>query len=182
MSSRKESLYRKLFEYLKLKVNLTVSKFTSDYERAMRKAAKTIWPAVNLVGCYFHYCQAIKRKAHSFPEVSRALQTRNGYKIYKMYAKLPLLPLDKFADGLAAIDATEQRCGHRATFSSFRNYFDRFWVRKVRPENFVISSETHRTNNYLESFNARLSRQIRSQPNIYLWIGEFQFKKIFKVD
>ena len=34
---------------------------TTDYEQAMRMAAKRVWPQVRTPGCVFHFRQALRR-------------------------------------------------------------------------------------------------------------------------
>lgn len=162
-------------------MNLKADKFSSDFENAMRSAASETWPNVRLVGCYFHYTQALSRKARSFPEVSRSLKTSSGMKILKMYLRLPLLPEDMVSQGVKIIVAEERRLNLTVTFDSFHQYFNRYWMKKIEPKGFCVSLEKHRTNNYLESFNARISKHFSHKPTIYKWIGK-DFSNLSKVD
>lgn len=46
---------------------------SSDFEQALRLALKKAWPDVELVGCWFHYCQALRTKARKCPALSGKL-------------------------------------------------------------------------------------------------------------
>ncbi|KAG5684480.1 hypothetical protein PVAND_013712 [Polypedilum vanderplanki] len=74
---------------------------TADFETGMRNSLKFIWPDITLVGCNFHMCQALRRKAMSLQTLSTKISntnTKHGY-ILKLFMRLSLLPLDRLNAG-----------------------------------------------------------------------------------
>lgn len=65
MSRKTEAAYKAVFKFINAKVMPldNASSFTTDYERAMRNALRKLYPTAALFACYFHYCQALKRRA-----------------------------------------------------------------------------------------------------------------------
>ena len=60
------------------------------------------------------------------------------------------------------------------TFTEFNEYFYSYWIVEVKPVNFCVAKVQHRTNNYLESFNAKASRIIGNGPNIVNFLINLQ--------
>jgi transposase-like protein len=63
MDKKTEAAYKKVFEFLKSKYGIIVRYATTDFEIGMRNAIQSVYPDVQLQGCWFHYCQV--RKIHS---------------------------------------------------------------------------------------------------------------------
>lgn len=78
MTHKKKALYKAVFEYLKNELSVDASSVMSDWERAIRSAAREIWEHVELSGCYFHFTQALKRQARKDKRLSVVL-TRNFF-------------------------------------------------------------------------------------------------------
>jgi hypothetical protein len=99
---------RKVFEELQKSYQVEPSMISSDYEESIRQAAKSVWPETKLVGCWFHYGQAIQRHAKSIPELAKEMK-RNpvANRILMMYNRLALLPPEKVQEGL---DFIQRRC------------------------------------------------------------------------
>lgn len=71
----------------------------TDYECATRKAAKKHFPLARLVGCYFHYIQAINRVARKF-----GLSKDEKFStVIKYVCGLALLPNEFIHDGFEVI-------------------------------------------------------------------------------
>jgi hypothetical protein len=69
-------IYKKTFTIIKRYFyirgqNFTPSKIQIDFEVAVFNAVRFVWPDTTLVGCYFHFGQAIWRKIQSIGLVSR---------------------------------------------------------------------------------------------------------------
>lgn len=76
MTHKKKALYKAVFEYLRDELFVDASSVMSDWERAIRSAAKETWDHLELLGCYFHLTQALKRQAKKDKRLS-VLLTRN---------------------------------------------------------------------------------------------------------
>lgn len=66
MDRRTTAAYKAVFRFINKNVLSLkgVASFTSDFERAMRNALKTLYPSTKRFTCHFHYCQALKRRAY----------------------------------------------------------------------------------------------------------------------
>ena len=64
MSRKTESLYKAVIEkILEIEPEFTPDFAVGDYEDSTRNAFQTIIPSINIVGCLFHFSQAIWARA-----------------------------------------------------------------------------------------------------------------------
>lgn len=61
MSDRSTQLYESVFDHFK-EIGIEPQSLMSDFERAIRKSACAVWPDIEINGCWFHYCQAIRKR------------------------------------------------------------------------------------------------------------------------
>lgn len=96
MSRKSADCYEHALSYFDENLfSLKCVSFTTDYEKAMRNALRKLYPASNFVACYFHYTQAVKRRAWSTDSMHSLLQKNNDARfIYHRIQCLPLLPAD----------------------------------------------------------------------------------------
>jgi len=134
MSHKTFRLYRLIYKFLKDNVGLNPKKFMMDYEAANRKAVVIIWPhlANNIRGCNFHYCQCLRRKAKSLPELSTLIRdTQPTQQALKMFMRLSLIP-NEYQD--AALDSVRRFLDShqiRESYARFESYFVKIWLEKV---------------------------------------------------
>lgn len=178
MTNRKQLTYVELFEYLRdaiflrddgqVLVPLT---FMSDFEKASRSAAKAVWPDIELVGCNFHFCQALRRKAASLTELSRYLNGHSAiYTSLKMFMRLSLLPLNRVEEGLASLDAWLLQENLKDDFQNFRRYFDRVWMKHYPPSSWCVSARLRRTNCNIEGYNNFVKQRMRRNPTAWTFL------------
>ena len=60
--SRNKNMYMKVFEYMKNVMKIDMHKFMSDYEVAVRSAARYYYPDSILVGCWFHFIDSLIKR------------------------------------------------------------------------------------------------------------------------
>lgn len=110
MKGRTKEAYISLLRYIEENVcRLRPASFMSDYEAALRNALRSIFPECEINGCYFHYCQAIKKNASQFPNFLALLQAdRNAKKLYHKFLALPLLRLDKIPEASLSLIAVSE--------------------------------------------------------------------------
>lgn len=89
-----------------------------DFEQAVRAAAHKIWPDVQVSGCNFHFCQALRRKAKSIPGLCAPNDI--AHHILKMFMRLSLLPISKISEGLREIK-------HFIKRNEMGQMFEEFW-------------------------------------------------------
>lgn len=71
---------------------LNPASFITDYELAMRKALKEIYPNVIYKNCWFHYTQCLKRNVALIPVLSSIIKIdKEARTIYRKFLSLPLL-------------------------------------------------------------------------------------------
>lgn len=144
----------------------------SDFEKAIRKAASIIWPEAEIKGCMFHYIQALRRKFQSMIHLKRIIKhNENARRAQLMFYRLCLLPPDKIFEGGIAIHEFLVEKNMINDFKGFNRYFVDYWIKSVKPEGFSVFDRRHRTNNILESFNAKLKRFIKVKPRFFQFLG-----------
>lgn len=103
----------------------------TDFETAMRNALRSLMPGVPANGCWFHFCQAVRRKAASITDFMKFLKTNRGaFVTFKKFYYLPLLPEGKIAEGFEILVNNAKDTPHPA-FTTFIMYFRREWMLKV---------------------------------------------------
>lgn len=166
MQKRNFRSYDTVFAQIKSLLNVNVIEIMADYEAATRKAIRKHFPSARLAGCFFHYCQAIRKNAKRFG-LSKDIKFS---KFVKETCALALLPQNYIASGFQYI--------RKQLPNSFRwNRFTRYWRRQWLNANISVFDLVDRTNNYSESFNRSVNTLLKSKhPNI--WILIHNLKKI----
>lgn len=94
-------------------MQLQPNQFMTDWELSERNAVKRVYPLVDLRGCWFHYCSAIrKRRGKMGLKFHRLL--KNSFDARLLYTELlqiPLLPVENIEDGFCAIKGRAQTLG-----------------------------------------------------------------------
>lgn len=64
MNKKSTEAYIALFEFINTNiVELNPSSFMMDFERASRRAISSVYPECVISGCYFHFKQAVRKRA-----------------------------------------------------------------------------------------------------------------------
>lgn len=162
MEKKTFTSYDTVFENLKLLMpSVTVAKVMSDYESATRKALRKHYPDAKISGCFFHYVQAIVKRA-------KKMGLRRDAKFndaVKQVCALALLPNDFVLQGFKSIEATFNVKSKRWTA------FKKYWMKQWSSANISVYGLVHRTNNFSESNNKSLNLLLQSRhPNIWILI------------
>lgn len=69
MARKNEVAYKRLFSVVKdvMPQDFQPEHVMTDFETGLRNAAKSSFPAANLHGCHFHFCQVSCKKMHVSP-------------------------------------------------------------------------------------------------------------------
>lgn len=162
-------LLKKIDETWKLK---PVS-VTTDFEKALRNALKMIYPNVQLIGCWFHYAQALRRKVKKITGFAGFLKSNlAAKKLYRKFVNLPLIRSDKIWFAIELFKNEARNFGSR--FTTFINYFEDEWMKKVGPDLFCVFLQMHRTNNLMESYNSIISRKVPPGGSFFRFIEFLQ--------
>lgn len=107
--------------------------FMLDYETALRKSLTTCFPQVALKGCWFHYCQAIRRKiTTNFKSLMPLIRGNKQLSLcYHKLLALPLLPAYAIPDVAGKIESDVKICVKNDSFDDFLRYFKKQWLQKV---------------------------------------------------
>lgn len=173
MEGRKYEDYFYLFEFLRDALQINPGSLMADFEKAVRKAAREVWPACKVEGCMFHFCQALRRKARSFEEIaalfcSPSSRTRfQANKIIRMYMRLCMLPTCRIEEGLEKIVGYTKQQRHHGPFIRFNEYFKETWMNTFKLDDWNVSNRFRRTNNDLESLNGILKTFVKRHPSVY---------------
>lgn len=110
---------------------LKPAKFITDFEAPMRKAIRECYPNVNLHGCWYHYCAAIRRNVVRLRIYDLVKSNWNARKIYKKLMSWPLLPSNKIIEGFEIIEQEIHSAGIYREFKPFLVYFKGYWLKMV---------------------------------------------------
>lgn len=141
MSNRTTRAYESVFQYIHQNVlPLDARAAIMDFERPMRNGFSAVVPCVKLLGCWFHHCQALRRKVASQCELLELIKSDKDARIfYRKFQCLALLPASKIKmafDQLAfsALDKFPQ-------FEKFLRYYDNQWLQREEPESYSVFLE-----------------------------------------
>lgn len=159
MESRCSASYKQVFSYIEANlIQLKPERIHSDYEAALLKALRIVYPSSNLVGCWFHYSQAIRRKlgrnkGRNF--FANLKEDKSAYKIYKKLLDLPLLPAKNIPEGFSIIQKEISEKKLDKWFKHIYAYFRRYWIPKVNNYLLVeVSIGKHSVRPNLENKNS----------------------------
>lgn len=129
MSKKSQACYTHLFQTLKELFPLNGKSVMTDFELAMRNAIRTVYPTLKMYTCWFHFCQAAKRKASQLMHL--AAQLKINANIRSAYYKLLCLPLLSAADIIPCFRMIQSQVADERVFKPFMQYFERQWIKKV---------------------------------------------------
>lgn len=143
MSNRTTASYEKVFNYINTEIlNLDGATIMTDFERAMRNALRKIAPNSVLLACWFHFCQALRRKIASIPELFFLIRSNTEARIfYRQFQCLALLPADKIE--AAFVQLAYNALKKFKQFERFVKYFDKQWIKSETPEGFSVFNKVN---------------------------------------
>lgn len=179
LPNKSEQTYVRLFELIKNKLSVEMPTFKCDFETAVMKAVKRVFPNCKISGCFYHYNKAIWRTAKKF----NLTLTSDSRKMVRMVSYLPLLPSRFIEDAWNSIiretDDTED-------IRKFKNYFNKQWIPLVRDEILNCAFERHRTTNPVEGWHRRLNARFQKKCPFFKFVfklkreADYQDHKIMK--
>lgn len=180
MTRKTQKTYEHCLRYVHENVfSLRCESIITDYEIAMRQALKEVVPGIKLLGCWFHFAQAIRRKVASICELFELVRTND--KIRHVYYKIiciALLPFEKIERtfnelALEGLELTKH-------FTPFVKYFRNQWLKRVGAKNFSVFLEEQRTTCSAEGYNGKLGKKFRSHPNFFVFVESLQHEELAK--
>lgn len=105
--------------------------FMTDFETAMRNALSVVYENVRIRGCWFHYCQAIRRKCAKINKFFNELDKYpDAKKIYHKFLALPLLPAMHITTAYEMLRMAAEK-NHAKIFEAFLKYYGLQWLGRV---------------------------------------------------
>ena len=172
MQSKTEELYAIVL----MKIREIIPEFSPkiavcDFERAPRNVFSHYFPEINIIGCWFHFTQAIWKKTQLLGLASR-------YKTDKVFAnwlrKLMALPLLPESDILGAFSLLQQEIFYHneiedQLIKKLKVYYKKTWI--IGQKGLSVFSAENATNNGAEAFHKTLKSVITvHHPNIWKFL------------
>lgn len=142
MNKKTEESYAHIFEYIERNIfQLEPNSFTTDYEKAMRNGLKSVYKNAVLISCWFHYCQALRRKCSQITDFfNHVSNSETADRIFHKFLALPHLPRDKIREGFAMLKLALQCMEPKEPYDKFLKYYETQWLKKVNVQNPSILS------------------------------------------
>lgn len=148
------------------------TKFVTDFEAAIIKAIKIVFPRVEHHGCYFHYTNGLTKKANKLKMTK--YEQRKCVGLCKV---LPLLPEDHIFDGWKYIQQEISAVAEMKSsrIEKFLTYMRKYWMRKDYYKVWCCFGHAQRTTNALESWHNKMTNEIKKKPNtLYKFLVNIQ--------
>ena len=153
-----------LMEYSWMPTTITV-----DFEKGLIAAVTHEFPQSNILGCYFHFKQSIRRKL-----LKSKISESSISIILSKIEILTVIPIKEITLGLKYIKSCLNNVSDAE--HKFFIYFESTWLKRFKPE--IWNLECHkqceiagRTNNSLERYNRRLGEFFaNAHPNLFSFI------------
>lgn len=178
MSKRTIEAYRSVFHFIhKYLIPLFGEAIIIDFEKAMRKAMISVLTDIDsvmfILGCWFHYCQAIRRKVSQMSGLFTKIRNDDEYKdIFRRFQCLPLLPLEHIEE--AFLDLAKEALKLDSLFAPFVDYFHKEWMQTVTPKYFCVYNRGTRTTGDAESYNGKCNQLFKAHPGFYQFCETLQ--------
>lgn len=134
MDKKNTKIYTDIFRYIEANIlQLQPVSFTTDFEKASRNALEAVYGnKVKFITCWFHYCQAVRRKMGQFGGLQARIKNNNeAAQIYQELLALPLLPPKHIYTAFDKIQNDVKNINAARYFGPLIKYFKRQWFKKV---------------------------------------------------
>lgn len=166
LMDKKESTYETAFALIKSQFpEWHPISFRTDYEKAAMNAIRNIFPDVICKGCYFHFSQALWKRAKAL----KLNKKRMFKKHIALCTALALLPPELKCDGWLYI---MEDCPKTLNIEKFNDYFVSAWLdNEYYRGKWDFWGDIYRTNNPVEGSNAKLNRTYSGKLNIISFLN-----------
>lgn len=154
-----------------------------DFEKAMRAGLKKVAPNLPILGCWFHFAQALRRKMASFSNMFALIKKNQDAKIiFRKFQCLALLPYEKIKDAFVHLLREALMEKKFKEFSPFIDYFKKEWMEIVKPEYFSVFDKDVRTTGSAEAFNGKLNKKFQTHAKFFNFVESLQKEELCKAD
>lgn len=164
-------------------INLNGRGIIIDFERAMRASLKKVAPNLPILGCWFHFAQALRRRMASMKSLFELIKKNHDAKIiFRKFQCLALLPHEEIKNAFVHLlrEALDEK--NFKEFSLFIAYFKKEWLESVTPEYFSVFDQDVRTTGSAEAFNGKLNKKFRTHPSFFNFVESLQREELSKTD
>lgn len=88
-----------------------------------------------------------------------------------MLSNIQFLPAKKIPKGARCVLDLQRRYGLNRIFAKLNKYYERYWIRNVKPEGFTMYKVDHRTDNINEATHSKMGRSLCRHPTYYNFLG-----------
>ncbi|POM63006.1 hypothetical protein PHPALM_27764 [Phytophthora palmivora] len=158
-----------------------------DFEAGLQEAVQVQFPEADVVGCYFHFKQACRRKlkALAVPDLEGTIAMSKGY-----LDMLTVIPHDKIeGPGINYVqEKIKEACKDNSI--SYSDYFGITWLKTYKPSVWNVfeldAGIVSRTNNPIERFNREINAALTaphpSLPSFVRMIQELSMRYVDRID
>lgn len=181
MSRKSQDCYTAVFKYINEKIFfLRCRTFITDFERAMRNALRNTYPESSLTSCWFHFCQAIKRKVSQTPRLFELIRRNtNAAFIYRQFQCLPLLPEKEIVTTFNKLRSIAENFNKKA-FSSFVKYYKQQWLVKEGPSKICLFKKETKTTGAAEAYNGVIGKKMKAHAPFFVFVEALQKEEFSK--
>ena len=177
MNDKTRQSYQQIFRLLKDNANdrhiiWQPRNITTDFESSALKALANEFPAAELHGCFFHFCQAIYRKIQSLG-LAQQYHTNNDVRTAcRRLMALAFLPVHLVEQWFALLPPMP-------AINDLLAYFENYWLTEMNPAIWNMHNVARRTNNDVEGWHNRFNRIIqRHHPNLWQFINAIRDEQL----
>lgn len=166
MTHKSAKLYTAVFEEIKRLVpGFSPQQMQADFEEASAIAFQAVFGEdVLVIGCFFHYAQAILRRVGQEGLLVRFLNEDDFKSFVLQLMALPLLPANLIEEGVNIL-AENSDAGAQRMIQYVRSY----WISRVGVNRLSVNGQVNRTNNGVESYHSNLRRLTpHDHPSVYI--------------
>jgi hypothetical protein len=133
LPDKKKATYSKMFEIIKQSVEdrgfrVAVENWRCDFEQAVMQAVHTVFPDIQVQGCFFHFSQANWR--HNSSSQAALYRDNSDFALQcRMFTALAFLPAEHIPAAFMYLCAEASPDTH-----SLQEYFTRTYIGKVVPQ------------------------------------------------
>lgn len=178
MSRKTTEAYFNILKYVDEElIPLSGSGIIIDFEKAERLAISKLGTEIDIYGCWFHYCQALRRKLATMGELFELVRKVESVKfIFAQFQCLALLPADQIEDAFKRL--AKKALKETTLFASFIDYFDREWIKTVTPRYFSVFMLGTRTTGSAETFNGKINKRFKTHGEFYRFCESLQNEEL----
>lgn len=166
MKKREKSDYDEMFSLLKNKIDFSSIKLIhSDFEVGLQKSLSENFIDAKIAGCFFHYCQALKRYIKKL-----YIENTSTKLLFEIFKNFPFI--NEFNNKIIFEALVNEKV---PKLNFFLAYYQKTWLDNKFINNLNLD---FKTNNPVESFHSELSRNLTNKhPSIQELV--FNLKKIY---